>query len=162
MLRHSYILESRTPSAGSKIRSGPQQRGTKLAVAASPLPSWGPKRGRKCYITPAFSGIPDIEEQNLKWLPHPCHLGGPKEGGNAAAPLHSQGSPTPNAGSKIRSAPQQRGTKSQVAASPLPCRVPKRGRKCYVTPTFPRVPKQSSKRALTRPLEKSPSQRGTR
>ena len=45
-----------SPTKGSKSRSVPQQRGTKSEVAASPLPSRGPKRGRKCYVTPAFSG----------------------------------------------------------------------------------------------------------
>ena len=39
------------------------------------------KRGRKCYITPAFSRIPDTGEQNQKWLPRPYLLGGPKKGG---------------------------------------------------------------------------------
>ena len=170
-----------TPSSGSKIRSGPQQRGTKLEVAASPLPSRGPKRGGKCYVTPPFLGIPNAKrgeqnqkwsptkrnkissgnltaafsgaqkrakmlpnpgilgdpqpqawgaksevvpnkrEQNQKWLPHPCLLGGPKERGNATSPLHSRGSPTPSAGSKIRSGPQQRGTKIRSG---------------YLTPTF--------------------------
>ena len=58
-------------SAGSKIRSGPQQRGIKPKVDASPLPSPGPKRGRTCYVTPAFSGIPNAKrrEQNQKWSP---------------------------------------------------------------------------------------------
>ena len=167
--------------------------GTKSEVAASPLPSRGPKRGQDCSVTPAFLGIPNAKrgqkkklvvvpnkgEQNQKWLPHPCLLGGPKEGGNARSPLHSRGSPTPSAGSKkqkrsptkgnkirsgclnpafsgaqkrarllrhpcilgdpqrqargakkISSCPKQRGTKSEVAASPLPSRGPKRGRKC--------------------------------
>ena len=38
-------------------------------MAASPLPSRGPKKGRKCYVTPAFSGIPNAKrgEQNQKW-----------------------------------------------------------------------------------------------
>ena len=31
------------------------------------MPSRGPKGGRKCYITPAFSGIPNKGEQNQKW-----------------------------------------------------------------------------------------------
>ena len=31
--------------------------------------------------------------QNQNWLPHPCLLGGPKEGGNATSLLHSWGSP---------------------------------------------------------------------
>ena len=120
-----------------------QQRGTKSEVANSPLPSRGHKRGRKCYVTrvfsgvpnaksgeqkqkwsptkeskirrtcltpkrgrkryvfPAFSGIPNKGEQNQKWLPHPCLLGGPKDGGNATSTLHSRGSPTK--GNKIRS-----------------------------------------------------------
>ena len=49
---------------GSKARSVPQQRGTKSEVAASPLPSRGPKRGRKCYVTPAFSGCTTEGEGN--------------------------------------------------------------------------------------------------
>ena len=63
---------------GSKSRSVPQQRGRKSELAASR----GPKRGWKCYITPAFSGIPNIGGKNQKWLPHPYLLGGPKEGGS--------------------------------------------------------------------------------
>ena len=184
----------------SGSRSGPQQRGTKFKVSASTLHSRAPKRGRECYITPAFSGIPNAKrgeenqkwsptkgnkigsgcltpafsgaqnraemlhhpcivggpqrqaregksevvpntgEKNWKWLPHPCLLGGPKEGGNATSPLHSRGSPTPSAGRKIRSGPQQRKIKLEVAASPLPSQGPKRGRKCYVTPKFSGIP----------------------
>ena len=41
------------------ILRGPQQRGTKSEVATSPLPSRGPKRGGKCDIAPAFSGVPN-------------------------------------------------------------------------------------------------------
>ena len=71
MLCHPYILGDPQRHAGSKIRSGPQQRGAKSEVATSPLPSRGPKRGQKCYVTPAFSGIPDTKhaEQNQKWSP---------------------------------------------------------------------------------------------
>ena len=159
---------SPTPSAGSIIRSGPQQRGTKSEVATSPLPSRGPKGGRKCYVIPAFSGVPDAKrkEQNQKWLPHPCLLGGPKEGANATPPMHSRGSPTPSAGNKIRigyltlaisraqkraemlrrprilGGPQRQaqGAKSEGAAASLPSWGPKRGRKCYVTLAFSGVP----------------------
>ena len=191
---------SPTPSAGRKIRSGPKQRGTKFKVVASTLPSRGTRRGRKCYVTPAFSGVPNAKrgkenqkwsptkgnkigggcltpafsrgpkrvqmlrhpcivggpqrqarggklevvpnkgEQNWKWLPRPCLLEGPQEGGNATSPLHSRGSPTPSAGRKIRSGPQQRGTKLEVAASLVPSWGPSRGRKCYITPAFSRVP----------------------
>ena len=38
--------------------------------------------------------VPNKREKNLKWLPHPCLLRGPKEGGNDTSPLHSRGSPT--------------------------------------------------------------------
>ena len=157
MLRHPFIL------------GGPQQRETKSEVAVSPMPSPGPKRGPKCYVTPTFSGVTNKGKQNQQWVPQPCLLRGPKEGGNATScpsfsgvpqkgeqnqkwlpqcrlllcpkegrnatlPLHSQVSPTK--GNKIRSGPQQRGTKSEVAASPMPSPGPKRGRKCYVSPTF--------------------------
>ena len=107
----------------------------KSEVAASPVPSRTSTRGRNCYVTPAFSGIPNAKhgEQNQKWLPHPCLLGGPKEGGMATSPLHSRG-------------PQRRarGTKSEVAASPLLCRRATRGRNCYVTLAFSGVPKQGN------------------
>ena len=56
--------------------------------------------------------------------------GGLKQGGIAMPPLHSRGSPTPSVGSKIKSDPQQKGTKSEVADSILPSWGPKGGRKC--------------------------------
>ena len=93
------------------ILRDPQHRGTKSKLAASPLPSRVPKRGRKCWGFPAFSGIPNIGEQNRKWLPQPCLVTSQKEGGNAMSPLHSQGSPTPRAGSKIRNGPGHGGNK---------------------------------------------------
>ena len=76
--------------------------------------------------------VPKKGEQNQKWMPHPCLLGGPKEGGNATSPLHSQGS-------------LEEGTKSELAPSPLPSRGPKRGQACYVTPAFSGVPKRGDK-----------------
>ena len=144
MLRHACIL------------GDPQQTGPKSEEDASPWTSRVPKRGRKCFVTPTFLGILNKWDQNQKRMPHPCFLGGPHEGGNATSPLHSGGSPTK--GCNIRSGcltralskaqkraemlrhpyilgdPQQTGPKSEVAASPLPWRGPKRGRKCYVTP----------------------------
>ena len=145
------------------ILRGPQRqaRGAKSEVAASPLLSRRPKRGRKCYVTPALPGVPNAKrrEQNQKWLPHPYFVGRPREGANATSPLHSRGVPTPSAGSKIRSgcltlsfseaqkraemvrhpcilqSPQRqaRGAKSEVATSPLLSRRPKSGQNCYVT-----------------------------
>ena len=70
-----------------------------------------PTGGRKCYITPAFSGIPkqrgtksELAHRWVEMLHNPCILGdpqtqgdkiriGPQLGGNATQPLHSQGSP---------------------------------------------------------------------
>ena len=98
---------------------------------------WWPTSGRKCYITPAFSGVPKQGDKVN---------GGPQVGGGATSPLRSQGSPN-------------KGTKSKVAhkwAEVLhhPCilrgphtrghsqRWPTSGRKCYITPAFSGVPKQ--------------------
>ena len=44
----------------------------------------GPTSGRKCYITRAFSGVPNKGDK-IKV--------GPQVGGNATSPLHSRGSP---------------------------------------------------------------------
>ena len=116
----------------------PKQKDRKTEAATSPLPSRGPKRGRKWYatlafwvvpnamrkekirngyLTPAFSEpkrgrkcnvthvfsrvldqyprIPNRRRENQKWLPHPCLLRGPNEGGIATQPLHSRRSRTP-------------------------------------------------------------------
>ena len=135
-------------------------------MSASPLPSPGPTRGRKCYVTPAFPVVhtqgdkfrrgcltpavsggqkwtevlrnpcvlrgPQTGGQNHKWVPHPCLLGGPKEGKSAMQPLHSWGY-------------LNKGTKSEVAASPLPSCRPTRGRKCYLTLAFSGVPNEGDK-----------------
>ena len=90
---------------------------------ASPLPSRGSKRGRKCYVTPAFSGA----QKRAEMLRHPCILGAQKRAEMLRHPF-------------TLGDPQQRGTKSEVATSPLPSRGPKRGRKCYATLAFSGVP----------------------
>ena len=99
-----------------------------------------PTSGRRCYITPAFSGIP-IQGDKVK--------GGPQVGGSATSPLRSRGSPN-------------KGTKSKVAhkwAEVLhhPCvlggpqtrrrsqRWPTSGQRCYIIPAFSGVPKQGDK-----------------
>ena len=104
----------------------------------------GPTSGRKCYITPSFSGVPKDMGDKIrtggahKWaemVNHPRILGGPQKhggqnqnwwgpqvGGNATSPLHSRGSP------------KTWGTKSQLVG-------PTSGRKCYITPTFSGIPK---------------------
>ena len=48
MLRHRYIL------------GGPQP----LELVTSPVPSPGPKRARKYYVTPAISGVPNAKRGN--------------------------------------------------------------------------------------------------
>ena len=58
----------------------PKQRGTKSELAASPLPSRGPKRGRKCYVTPAFSGIPKQRGTKSELAASPLPFRGPKRG----------------------------------------------------------------------------------
>ena len=123
-------------NATSPLHSrGSPTKGTKSELA-------GPTSGRKCYITTAFSGVPNKGDKIRiggahKWaemLHHPCILGGPQQrgqnqnwrgpqvGGNATSPLHSRGSPT-------------KGTKSELAG-------PTSGRKCYITTAFSGVPKE--------------------
>ena len=63
-------------------------------MATSPLPSWGPKRGRNCYVTPAFLGLPNAKlgekirsgyptlafsgaQKRAELLHNPYMLGGP-------------------------------------------------------------------------------------
>ena len=154
--RKCYITPafSGIPNKGDKIKAGPKEGGN----ATSPLHSRGspakkinqsgPKRGRKCYITPAFWGVPNRGDK-IK--------AGPKEGKNATSPLHSRGSPAKGTKSKraqkraemlhhpcILGGPQQRGQNQSG---------PKRGRKCYITPAFSGIPskgdksKQAQKRA---------------
>ena len=45
------------------LLGGPQHqvRGKKSELATSPPPSRGPKKGRDCYVTPAFSGVPNAK-----------------------------------------------------------------------------------------------------
>ena len=40
------------------ILGDPRHKGTKLEVAAPPLPSPGPQRGWKCYVNHPFWGVP--------------------------------------------------------------------------------------------------------
>ena len=83
---------------------GSPNKGTKSELAASPLPSRGPKRGRKCYVTPTFSGVPkqgdkirigcitsafSRAQKRGKVLRNPYVLGGPQtRGHNQKWPPH--------------------------------------------------------------------------
>ena len=79
-----YSLGSAMPSTGRKSE-----------VAASPLPSQGPKRGRNCYATPALSEVPNANrrgkirngyltliqlgaQKRAELLSNPCIIGGPE------------------------------------------------------------------------------------
>ena len=200
------------------------------------MPSQGRQRGWKCYVTPAFSGIPNANrvgaknqqwsqtkgnkirigcltrafsgaqkraemlrypcilgdpqrqprgakissgpnkgKQNEKWLPHPCLLVGPKEGGNATPPLHSRGSTTPRAGGKKTIVVPNKGKQFKKwlphpcllrgqklggnATSTPPSRGPKRGRKCYATPAFSGIPNAKHREQK---ISSGPKQRGTK
>ena len=74
------------------------------------------------------------------------------------SPLHSRGSPMPSVGSKIRSGPKQRGTKSEMVASPLPSRGPKKRAEMLCHPCIlgSPTPNAASK------IRSSPQQRGTK
>ena len=75
----------------------------------------GPKTGRKCYITPAFSGVPN--------------KGGQKQ--NSKPPLRVT----------MMHHATKRGFKDCPAFLNSTGRLgPKRGRKCYITPAFSGVP----------------------
>ena len=161
LLRNPYILQ------------GPQHqvRGTKSEVVTSPLPSWGPKRGRNCYITLTFSGstmpsagnkitsgcltlafLEDHKREEL--LRNPCILGGPQRQARATK-LDVVASPLPSWGTKrgrncnvtpafsgVHNA--KRGEKIRSGCLTMPSRVPTNGWNCYVTPAFSRVPKQGN------------------
>ena len=127
-----------TPSAGRKSD-----------VATSPLPSRGPKRGRKCYFTPAFSGVPNTKrgekirsgyltdafsgaQKRAEMLCHPCILGGPQRqawGEDQKWLPHAyllggpkEGGNAPSPLHSRESPTPSAGIKSEVAISPLPSR----------------------------------------
>ena len=109
-------------SRGSPTRSAAR----KSVLATSTLPTRGPRRGRKCYLTPAFLGVPNAKRGvNQKWLPHACLPRGLEQGKIAVENVPSRGSLTP---SEAR--------KSVVATSPLASRGPTRGRKCHLRPAL--------------------------
>ena len=95
------------------------------------------KIGRKCYVTPEFSGVHITErgEQNQKWQPHPCLVGGPKECGNATSPLQTRGPQRQAHGAQAKVLPNK-GNKTRSGYLTPALSRPKIGWKCYVTPAF--------------------------
>ena len=115
------------------ILGGPQQRGQNQS---------GPTSGRKCYITPAFSAVPN--EMGTK-----SELAGPTSGQKCYITPAFSGNPKER-GDKIRiggahkwaemlhhpcilGGPQQRGQNQSGPTS---------GRKCYITPAFSGIPNE--------------------
>ena len=134
----------------------------------------GPKRGRKCYVTPAFSGVPNKGGQNQK---SKCPLGvtmmllvskrgfkdcpgflnstgrlGPKRGRKCYVTPAFSGVPNkggqnqkskPTLGVTMMLLVSKRGFKDCPGFLNSTGRLgPKRGQKCYVTPAFSGIPKQ--------------------
>ena len=80
MLHHPCILggpqqreqnQKSKPTPGVTLMHHATKRGFKDCPGfLNSTGRWGPKRGRKCYITPAFSGVPNkgnkIRSQNLR------------------------------------------------------------------------------------------------
>ena len=113
------------------VRNAPAFWGAEKRAEMLPHPCIlrGPKRqahGEKAQL------VPNKGEQNHQWLPQPCLLGGPEDGVNATSPPPSR-APRRVRHPRILGDPQQRGAKSEVAASPPSSRGPERGQKCYVT-----------------------------
>ena len=90
---------------------GPPMMESQIRIGSSAMPSWGHKCGRKCYVSPAFSGVPNKWEPNQNCLPQPRGIksqlaashafsGVQKLGECATSPPCSRGSPTK--GNKIR------------------------------------------------------------
>ena len=113
------------------VLGGPQTRGQS---------QWWPTSGRKCYITPAFSGVPK-QGDKIK--------AGPQVGGSATSPLRSRGYPNKGTRSKVANkwaellhhpsvlgGPQTSGQSQWSLTS---------GRRCYITPAFSGVPKHRGK-----------------
>ena len=86
----------------------------------------GAKRGRKCYITPAFSGVPNKREQNQKTKPTP--------GVTMMHHATKRG---------FKDCPGFLNSTGRLGA--------KRGRKCYITPAFSGVPNKREQNQKTKP-----------
>ena len=83
---------------GDKIRSGYQKRNEDCPGFLNSTGRLGPKRGRKFYVTPAFSGVPKQRGDKIRSgcltptfsgaqkrgevLRHPCVLGAPQARGH--------------------------------------------------------------------------------
>ena len=101
-------------------------------MGASPLPSRGPKSGRRCYITPAFSGVPNKGDKIRIGCLTPAFLEARKRVEMPHNPL-------------ILGGPQQRAQNQNGLPHPYLLGGPKSGRKCYITRAFSGVPNKGHK-----------------
>ena len=171
---------------------GPQRqaRRAKSEMVASPLPRREAQKRAEKLHHPCISTNAKRGEQKQKCLWHSRLLGSPKEGRNATSPLRPWGSPTPSAGSKIRSGyltpafswgknraemlrllcilggPQRqaRGAKLDMVASPLPCQEAKKRAEMLHHPCIVGVPKRQARGAKSEvaisPLTSQGAKRG--
>ena len=100
MLRHPCIpSDPRHQARGAKTQKGSPTKGNKIR-SGSLIPAFsGAKKGPEMLCHPSILGNAQKGGARSNWLPHDYLLGCPNKAGNAAPPLHSQGSPTPSAGS---------------------------------------------------------------
>ena len=96
------------------------------------MPSRGPTRGQNCYVTLAFLGIPPKGDKIRSGCLTFAFSGAHKMVEMLCNPC-------------VLEDPPKKGTKSEVAAPPLPSWGPKRGHNCYVTLAFPGVPNKGDK-----------------
>ena len=115
------------PTLGVTMMHHATKRGFKDCPVSSIAPEgWGPKRGRKCYVTPAFSGVPNKGEQNQKT----------KRTLGVTMMHHAT----------------KRGFKDCPGFLNSTGRLgPKRGRKCYVTLAFSEVPNKGGQNQKSKP-----------
>ena len=108
-----------------------QERGKIRSGCPTPTSS-GAKTRAEFLRNPYTLGGPNKGDKVTIGYPTPIFTGDKKEGGSATSPMHYRGF-------------RAKGTRSEVAASPLSSPGPKRGRNGYVTPTFSGVPNKGEK-----------------
>ena len=121
-------------------RGSPNKGGQNQNWLPHPCLLGGPKEGGNATPPLHSRGAPNTGDK--------IRSGHQKRNEDCPGFLNSTGRLGPKRGWKCYVTPtfsgvaKQRGTKPELAASPLPSRGPKRGRKCYVTPGFSGSPKQ--------------------
>ena len=98
-------------------------------MAASPLPSHAPERGRNCYVTLAISGVPNQEDTITSGCLIPAFSGAQKRADLLCKP-------------GVRRRAQTRGQNQNRLPHPCLLGGAKRGRNYYVPLAFSKSPKQ--------------------